>query len=164
MVNPVLRSTRVPIAEAFDLPMMSRVAPAHCCAGSDPVDQGCASARARSSTRCAPVDPRSSASTPQPREPTRSPPARRTSGNVPSARGHAAAEPRPRRPAPAAGAPTGVDDCDRIGDEPAVGHDLPELLQQIRTNEDRILSHRQHPISRCCDHRENPRNLHRDRG
>jgi len=71
-----------------------------------------------------------------------------------------AATPRPN-PArvdqhPPPGAPTSVDDCDRIGDGPAVGHDLPELLQQVRTNEDRILSHRQHPISRCCDHRENP--------
>jgi len=38
-----------------------------------------------------------------------------------------------------------------------VRHHLPKLLQQVRTNEDRILSHRQHPISRCCDHREDPR-------
>jgi len=56
----------------------------------------------------------------------------------------------------AAGAPTRVDDSNRVGDEAAGGHHLPKLLQQVRTNEDRILSHRQHPISRCCDHREDP--------
>jgi hypothetical protein len=57
--------------------------------------------------------------------------------------------PRPRRGADAAGlgqhpstrAPTGVDDSDGIGDETAVGHHLPEPLEKIRTNEDRILSH-----------------------
>jgi hypothetical protein len=30
----------------------------------------------------------------------------------------------------------------RLADETAVGHHLPELLQQVRTNQDRILSHR----------------------
>jgi len=46
----------------------------------------------------------------------------------------------------ATSAPTDADHLDRTGDEAALGHDLPELLQQVRTNEDRIPSHRQHPI------------------
>jgi hypothetical protein len=33
MVNREVRSTRVPIAERLLAPVMSRVAPAHCCAG-----------------------------------------------------------------------------------------------------------------------------------
>jgi len=36
----------------------------------------------------------------------------------------------------AAGAPTRVDDSNRVGDEAAGGHHLPKLLQQVRTNED----------------------------
>jgi len=35
-----------------------------------------------------------------------------------------------------------TDHLDRVGDEPAILHHLPELLQNVRTNEDRIASHR----------------------
>jgi len=153
------------IARASDRPgSQARVeVQAHSCVGgrSGPVDPGCAPAHGRSSTRCAPAGRRWNASTHPPHDPPRSPPARRSSGSGPSARDRGAAAPAGLDQHTAPGAPTGVDDSHRVGDETAASHHLPEPLQEIRTNEDRILSHRQHPISRRCDHRENPRILYR---